>query len=74
MVSFSSSIKYFDEYKTVFTGNPCSTDALNAIAIDKRDFNLDPSKKLVLIVMGSLGSKVVNDKMKEILPKFSNRL
>ena len=73
MVSFSSSIKYFDEYKTVFTGNPCSTDALNAIAIDKRDFNLDPSKKLVLIVMGSLGASKINDFLVKTMSLFNKK-
>ena len=73
MVSFSSSIKYFDEYKTVFTGNPCSTDALNALAIDKRDFNLDPSKKLVLIVMGSLGASKINDFLVKTMSLFNKK-
>ncbi len=57
--------------KVVYTGNPSSEDD-NSI-FDKKEFKLSDDKKLVLIVMGSLGSKVVNDKMKEILPKFNDK-
>ena len=57
--------------KVVYTGNPSSEDD-NSI-FDKKEFKLSDDKKLVLIVMGSLGSKVVNDKMKKILPKFNDK-
>jgi UDP-N-acetylglucosamine--N-acetylmuramyl-(pentapeptide) pyrophosphoryl-undecaprenol N-acetylglucosamine transferase len=57
--------------KVVYTGNPSREDD-NSI-FDKKEFKLSDDKKLVLIVMGSLGSKVVNDKMKEILPKFNDK-
>lgn len=58
--------------KVVYTGNPCS-ELDKTLKFDKKEYNLTKNKKLVLIVMGSLGSKVVNDKMKEILPKFNNK-
>lgn len=57
--------------KVIYTGNPSSED--DNSSFDKKEFNLSNTKKLVLIVMGSLGSKVVNEKMKEILPKFNNK-
>ena len=57
--------------RVVYTGNPSSED--DKSTFDKKEFNLSNNKKLVLIVMGSLGSKVVNDKMKEILPKFNGK-
>jgi len=56
--------------KVVYTGNPSNEDNES---FDKREFNLSDNKKLVLIVMGSLGSKVVNDYMKEVLPKFNDK-
>ena len=57
--------------RVVYTGNPSSED--NNLKFDKKEFNLSDKKKLVVIVMGSLGSKVVNDKMKNILPKFNDK-
>ena len=57
--------------RVVYTGNP-SSEELN-IPFSKSELGLSSTKKLVLIVMGSLGSKVINDRMKEILPKFSNK-
>ncbi|MCM1370905.1 MAG: undecaprenyldiphospho-muramoylpentapeptide beta-N-acetylglucosaminyltransferase [Clostridium sp.] len=67
-ISLKSSIKYFPEYKCVFTGNPCSEEALNKDAQNKKDFGLSKDRKLVLFVMGSLGSTKVN----EILIKTIN--
>jgi len=58
--------------KVEYTGNPSSEDD-KSLTFDKKEFGLSDNKKLVLIVMGSLGSKVVNDKMKDILPKFNNK-
>lgn len=60
-----------DAKRIVYTGNPSSED--ENITFDKKEFNLTNNKKLVLIVMGSLGSKVVSDKLKNILPKFNDK-
>lgn len=60
-ISFKSSGKYFPEYKTIYTGNPCSEEAIHSSKIDKKELGLNPNKKLVLFVMGSLGSSKVND-------------
>ena len=57
--------------RVVYTGNPSSED--DNATFDKKEYGLSNDKKLILIVMGSLGSKVINDKMKEILPKFNNK-
>lgn len=71
-VSFPNSIHYFDESKVIYTGNPCSERALAIAPIDKTKFGLDPNKKLVLMVQGSLGSPAVNDKMKDYLKNVDN--
>ncbi len=60
-ISFKSSGKYFPKYKTIYTGNPCSEEAIHSSKIDKKELGLNPNKKLVLFVMGSLGSSKVND-------------
>ena len=72
-VSFESSIKAFPEGKAVLTGNPCSEDALNVLPIDKKEFGLTSSKKLVLIVMGSLGAGRVSDYLMGELKGFKNK-
>lgn len=66
-VSFQDSIHYFDENKTVFTGNPCSERALSTPKISRAKYGLSLKKKFVLMVQGSLGSTSVNDKMLEFL-------
>ncbi len=72
-VSFESSASYFDSKKTVYTGNPSSESVLNTKKANKLDYGLKQSKKLVTIVMGSLGSEKVNSIMKSILPKFEGK-
>lgn len=72
-VSFESSIKDFPEYKTIYTGNPCSEDAIKKPAIEKKEFGLKEDKKLVLIVMGSLGSSKINDFFKDSISMFNNK-
>ncbi len=72
-VSFESTIDLFPSYKTIYTGNPCSEDAINKEAMDKKSFGLSKDKKLVLIVMGSLGASKVNDFFKETISMFNNK-
>ena len=72
-VSFPSTIELFPKDKVVLTGNPCSEKALKMKKANKEDFGLNKNKKLVLIVMGSLGSKSVNDKILSFLDAFKNK-
>ena len=72
-VSFKSSLEYLPKEKSVLTGNPCSEDALKAPAIEKRDLGLSPTKKLVLIVMGSLGAEKVSNYLIGELKKLENK-
>lgn len=72
-VSFKSTIKDFPEYKTVFTGNPCSEDAILAKPINKGDIGLSENKKLVLFVMGSLGSSKVNEFLIKTMAMFNQK-
>ena len=71
-VSFRNTLKSFPSYKTVLTGNPCGEDAINKKAIDKSDFGFSKNKKLVLIVMGSLGSGKINDYIIKAMSGFEN--
>ncbi len=72
-VSFKSTLKDFPTYKTVFTGNPCSEDAINVSSIDKKELGLSLDKKLVLFVMGSLGSSKVNDFLIKTMNLFKDK-
>ena len=72
-VSFSSTLNEFPKDKVVLTGNPCSEKAIKIKKANKESFGLDKNKKLVLIVMGSLGSKTVNDKIVSFLNSFKEK-
>lgn len=72
-VSFKSLEEKMNDKKFIYTGNPCSENAIKAKPADKEKFGLTPSKKLVLIVMGSLGSKTISDKMKNMLTLFNSK-
>lgn len=72
-VSFPSSLELLPKNKTVLTGNPCSEDALKVNAVDKKDLALSDDKKLVLIVMGSLGAERVSNYLTNELQKFKGK-
>ena len=72
-VSFSSTLNYFPKKKAVLTGNPCSEKALSMKKAKKEDYGLNKNKKLVLIVMGSLGSRTVNDKIISFMDSFKEK-
>ena len=73
---YEKCLTQFDATKTRLLGNPRASLAARAVA----DFNetyfrslgLDPEKKTILVVMGSLGSSSVNDLMKDALPKVGD--
>ena len=72
-VSFKSTVKEFPDYKTIFTGNPCSENALKITEAKKSEFGLSESKPLVLFVMGSLGSSRVNDFLIKTMSLFQGK-
>ncbi|MEG1647754.1 MAG: undecaprenyldiphospho-muramoylpentapeptide beta-N-acetylglucosaminyltransferase [Bacilli bacterium] len=73
VVSFKSSMELFPINKTIFTGNPCSEAAINTKETDKREIGLSINKKLVYIVMGSLGSAKVNEVLIKTMSLFNNK-
>lgn len=72
-VSFESTINDFPSGKAIYTGNPCSEKALKIKKTTKESIGIDKDKKLVLIVMGSLGSNTINDKIISFIDKFKNK-
>lgn len=73
MISFPSSMQEFPKDKTVYTGNPCSEDAIKAIPINKKEYGLTEGKKLVTIVMGSLGASGINHFLIDSMSYFENK-
>jgi UDP-N-acetylglucosamine--N-acetylmuramyl-(pentapeptide) pyrophosphoryl-undecaprenol N-acetylglucosamine transferase len=72
-VSFESSMQYFPKEKTVFTGNPCSEEAVLKEKISKEKYGISKEKKLVLFVMGSLGSVKMNNFLKTVFTLFEGK-
>ena len=72
-VSFESTLNEFPRDKVSLTGNPCSEKAIEVEKAKKSDYGLSDDKKLVLIVMGSLGSKTVNEKIEEFMYSFRSK-
>lgn len=72
-VSLPGSIQYFPKEKTVYTGNPRSEEILMIDKVSKSKYGFSSYKKLVLIVMGSLGSTTMTQKLKEAIGKFRGK-
>ena len=72
-VSLPNSVKYFSKEKVVYTGNPRSEEIVEVNVVNKEKFGFDKNKKLVVIVMGSLGSTTMTKKIKELIPSFENK-
>lgn len=72
-VSMKSSLDAFPKEKTEFTGNPCSEEAVKITPAAKKEFGLTENKKLVYIVMGSLGSSKITEKLKNSIKLFENK-
>ena len=68
-VSFKESASIFKKAKgeVFYSGNPCGENALSLEPMAKETLGLDPKKKLVVVVAGSLGSATVNKKMLDFL-------
>jgi UDP-N-acetylglucosamine--N-acetylmuramyl-(pentapeptide) pyrophosphoryl-undecaprenol N-acetylglucosamine transferase len=62
-VAYPNMDKFFDSNKIVFTGNPVRKDLID-LKIEKsearKEFNLEPDRKTLLIVGGSLGALSIN--------------
>ena len=73
LVSLPKSVEYFDKNKVVYTGNPRSEEIVEIKPASKQELGLSNNKKLVVIVMGSLGSATINAKELEIVPEFKGK-
>ncbi len=72
-VSFEENVKDFPKDKTIYTGNPRSEEVTHEKKASKAAYGLSVSRKLVIIVMGSLGSMTVNERLKEMISSFQDK-
>ncbi|MCR5424205.1 MAG: undecaprenyldiphospho-muramoylpentapeptide beta-N-acetylglucosaminyltransferase [Bacteroidales bacterium] len=75
-VAYDGLEKYFPKDKIVFTGNPVRKDIEYISATREegcRHFGLDPNKKVVLSVGGSLGAKSINQMIMNHLVYFREK-
>ena len=74
-VAYDGLEKYFPKDKLVHTGNPVRKDILDLEVAAKREeayrhFGLDPHKKTILAVGGSLGARSINESISKDLHKI----
>lgn len=74
-VAYDNMERFFDASKIKLTGNPVRKDILSID--DKREealahFQLEPDKKTILIIGGSLGARTLNDSIKESFELLNN--
>jgi UDP-N-acetylglucosamine--N-acetylmuramyl-(pentapeptide) pyrophosphoryl-undecaprenol N-acetylglucosamine transferase len=70
-VSYPEAEKEFPSAKVVLTGNPLRRDIANGNAQKARElFHLSESKKTIFVYGGSLGARIINDKITNILPEL----
>ncbi|MBQ9019216.1 MAG: undecaprenyldiphospho-muramoylpentapeptide beta-N-acetylglucosaminyltransferase [Bacilli bacterium] len=72
-VSLPNSLNLFPKKKTVYTGNPRSEEIIHVKEKKKKTLGFDENKKLVIFVMGSLGSTTMTKKLKELIPMFQEK-
>lgn len=75
-VAYEGMENYFPKEKIMLTGNPVRQDVINIEGKQKEAydyFGLNASKKVVLIVGGSLGAKAINEAINKNAPDFIDR-
>lgn len=73
-VAYEGMERFFPKEKIVMTGNPVRQGLLQAITRDEavKAFNLDPSKKVILVLGGSLGARTINNTLSGGLEQIKN--
>lgn len=72
-VSLPGSVQYFKKDLVVYTGNPRSEEIIKVKKVSKTTLGLLENKKLVIIVMGSLGSTTMTKKIKQLIGDFKGK-
>ncbi len=72
-VAYEGMDRFFPKDRIVLTGNPCRQDLTitpDSILEGNRFFNLDPTKKTILMLGGSLGARTLNDSIVRAFPEI----
>ncbi len=69
-VSFQDGTRKLKCKNIIYTGNPVSQRAIETKKYNKTDLGFSKDKKLIIIVMGSLGSTSVNEKLLDFLRTY----
>ncbi len=75
-VAYPDMERFFPAEKIILTGNPVRQDLLNNSLSKEacyRSFNLDPSRKTLLLVGGSLGARTLNNSVLKSLKQIRER-
>ncbi|MDA8715451.1 undecaprenyldiphospho-muramoylpentapeptide beta-N-acetylglucosaminyltransferase [Flavobacteriales bacterium] len=67
-VAYDNMDRFFPKDKIVLTGNPVNIDGKRESGLI--EFDLDPNKKTLLVIGGSLGARTINMAVKESLSLF----
>ncbi|MCE5206085.1 MAG: undecaprenyldiphospho-muramoylpentapeptide beta-N-acetylglucosaminyltransferase [Porphyromonadaceae bacterium] len=73
-VAYEGMEKFFPKEKIVLTGNPCRQDLV--VSEENRQngyahFQLDPNKRTILMLGGSLGARTLNNSIVDAFPKLA---
>lgn len=72
-VAYEGMDRFFPKERIVLTGNPCRQDLTitsDSILEGCRFFNLDPTKKTILMLGGSLGARTLNNSIVRAFPEI----
>ena len=69
-VSFKDGTRKLKCKNIIYTGNPVSQRAIETKKYNKTDLGFSKDKKLIIIVMGSLGSTSVNERLLDFLRSY----
>ena len=71
-VSYPEATKYFNASKVAVTGNPVrkNIEMLQSREYSRQFLNLEEDIPVILILGGSLGARIINDQILNILPKL----
>lgn len=75
-VAYPNMERFFPADKIIITGNPVRQDIKNLEGKKARGcelFGLNPNKKTVLVIGGSLGARTINHAIENILPQFAKK-
>jgi len=69
--SFEDTVKKLKCKNIIYSGNPVAQRAIETKKYNKTKLGFDSNKRLIIIVMGSLGSTSVNEKLLDFLREYN---